>query len=84
MKAAGPTQGAFYVQFDFKEQVQKAAVANGQELSASRKRNYASDGDRKESFVLTAALLGGAVLARAVEDPRLSDKILESVRNKPG
>jgi hypothetical protein len=31
-------------------------VANGQELSASRTRNYAADGDRKESIFKTAAL----------------------------
>jgi TetR/AcrR family transcriptional repressor of nem operon len=27
-------------------------------------------------------LLGGVVLARAVQDPRLSDEILQSVRQK--
>ena len=38
--------------------------------------------DRKEAIFQTAALLGGVVLARAVNDPRLSDEILESVRQK--
>jgi hypothetical protein len=32
----------------------------------------ASDGDRKEAIFQAAALLGGVVLARAVQDPRLS------------
>ena len=39
-------------------------------------------GDRKEAIFQTAALLGGVVLARAMKDPRLSDEILESVRQK--
>jgi TetR/AcrR family transcriptional regulator, transcriptional repressor for nem operon len=42
----------------------------------------AGDGDRKEAIFRTAALLGGVVLARAVQDPRLSDEILERVRQK--
>ena len=41
-------------------------------------------GDRKEAIFRTAALLGGVVLARAVQDPRLSDEILKSVRQKVG
>ena len=41
-------------------------------------------GDRKEAIFRTAALLGGVVLARAVQDPRLSDEILRSVRRKLG
>ncbi len=39
-------------------------------------------GDRKEAILWTAAMMGGVVLARAVQDPRLSDEILESVRQK--
>jgi len=39
-------------------------------------------GDRKEAIFRTAALLGGVVLARAVQDARLSDEILEIVRQK--
>lgn len=42
----------------------------------------ASGGNREEAIFQTAALLGGVVLARAVNDPRLSDEILESVRQK--
>ena len=42
----------------------------------------AGGGDRKEAIFRTAALLGGVVLARAVQDPKLSDEILESVRRK--
>ena len=38
--------------------------------------------DRQEAIFQTAALLGGVVLARAVQDPQLSDEILESVRQK--
>jgi TetR/AcrR family transcriptional repressor of nem operon len=57
----------------------KVAFEQGFEelLSAGR-------GERKEAIFRTAAMIGGVVLARAVEDPRLSDEILESVRQKLG
>ena len=42
----------------------------------------AKGGDRKEAIFQTAAMLGGVVLARAVRDPRLSDEILNAVRQK--
>jgi TetR/AcrR family transcriptional repressor of nem operon len=41
-------------------------------------------GDRKEAIFQAAAMIGGIVLARAVKDPRLSDEILRSVRQKLG
>jgi TetR/AcrR family transcriptional repressor of nem operon len=140
MKAAGLTHGAFYAHFCSKEELQKAAVAYGQEWSAGRARTYgatqkgrreyadqyltsrhrdnpgdgctmaalaqeiarstpevknafgagleeilaAKGGDRKEAIFQTAALIGGIALARAVEDKRLSNEILESVRQKIG
>jgi len=39
-------------------------------------------GDRKEAIFRVAAMIGGIVLARAVRDPRLSDEILSSIRQK--
>ena len=42
----------------------------------------AKGGDRKEAIFQTAAMIGGVVLARAVQNPRLSDEILMSVRQK--
>lgn len=42
----------------------------------------AMGGNRKESIFQTAAMIGGVALARAVHDRRLSDEILESVRQK--
>jgi TetR/AcrR family transcriptional repressor of nem operon len=38
--------------------------------------------DRKEAIFQSAAMIGGIVLARAVQEPRLSDEILMSVRRK--
>lgn len=42
----------------------------------------AGGGERKEAIFQTAALLGGIALARAVENPQLSDEILATVRQK--
>src|SRR5215470_8584798 len=44
----------------------------------------AKGGDRKEAIFQSAAMLGGLVLARAVLDPKLSDEILRSVRQRLG
>jgi TetR/AcrR family transcriptional repressor of nem operon len=57
----------------------KAAFERGLEEILS-----AGGGERKETIFQTAALIGGVVLARAVQDPRLSEEILESVRRKVG
>jgi len=138
MKAAGLTHGAFYAHFKSKEDLERAAIAYGQQLSAGRARSYgatrkgrrayadrylsprhrdnpdegctmaalaqevgrstpelkaafeqgledilaAGGADRKEAIFHAAALIGGVVLARAVHDEKLSDEILESVRQK--
>jgi TetR/AcrR family transcriptional regulator, transcriptional repressor for nem operon len=42
----------------------------------------ATGGDRKDAIFQTAALVGGIVLARAVENKQLSDEILRTVRQK--
>jgi len=57
----------------------KAAFERGLEEILS-----AEDGDRKEAIFEAAAMIGGIVLARAVQNPRLSDEILKSVRQKLG
>ena len=44
----------------------------------------ASGGDRNQAIFQSAARIGGIVLARAVQDPGLSDEILRSVRQKLG
>jgi TetR/AcrR family transcriptional regulator, transcriptional repressor for nem operon len=57
----------------------KAAFERGfEEILAAR------GGERKEAIFLTAALVGGVVLARAVKSEQLSDEILGSVRQKIG
>jgi TetR/AcrR family transcriptional repressor of nem operon len=57
----------------------KAAFEQGLEEILS-----ATGGDRKEAIFRAAAMIGGIVLARAVQDPGLSDEILRSVRQKLG
>jgi len=57
----------------------KAAFEQGLEDILSAKGR-----DRKEAIFQAAAMMGGIVLARAVQDPRLSDEILRSVRQKLG
>ncbi len=44
----------------------------------------AMGGERKEAIFQAAAMIGAVVLARAVKDPRLSDEILKSARQKLG
>jgi TetR/AcrR family transcriptional repressor of nem operon len=55
----------------------KAAFERGLEEILSAK-----GGDRKDAIFQTAMVVGGVVLARAVQDPQFSDEILESVRQK--
>ena len=57
----------------------KAAFEQGFEEILSAK-----GGDRKQAIFQAAAMIGGVVLARAVQDPELSDEILGSVRQKLG
>jgi len=42
----------------------------------------ARGGDREEAIFRTAAMIGGVILARAVQNARLSDEILKSVRQE--
>jgi TetR/AcrR family transcriptional repressor of nem operon len=57
----------------------KATFEQGLENILSAER-----GDRTEAIFRVAAMVGGIVLARAVQDRRLSDEILRSVRQKLG
>ncbi|HEY6303157.1 MAG TPA: helix-turn-helix domain-containing protein [Terriglobales bacterium] len=57
----------------------KAAFEHGLENILS-----AEGADRKEAIFQVAAMIGGIVLARAVQDPRFSEEILRSVRQKLG
>ena len=57
----------------------KAAFEQGLENILS-----AEGADRKEAIFQVAAMIGGVVLARAVQNPRLSEEILRRVRKKLG
>jgi TetR/AcrR family transcriptional repressor of nem operon len=59
------------------------------ELKAAFERGFeeilsATGVDRKEAIFQSAAMIGGVVLARAVQDDRFSDEILRSVRQELG
>jgi hypothetical protein len=47
-----------------------------------RKSPPLGGGDRKEAIFQSVALIGGVVLARAVQNEQFSEEILKSVRQK--
>jgi TetR/AcrR family transcriptional regulator, transcriptional repressor for nem operon len=51
MKAAGLTHGAFYAHFGSKEELEKAAIAHGQELSAERARGHGATRKGRKAYV---------------------------------
>ena len=55
----------------------KAAFEQGLEEILS-----AGGGDQKEAIFKAAAMIGGVVVARAVQNPQFSNEILMSVRQK--
>jgi TetR/AcrR family transcriptional repressor of nem operon len=73
----GCTMAALAQEVARSEPAIKAAFERGLEQILS-----ARGGDRNEMIFETAASLGAVVLARAVQDPRFSDEILESVRKR--
>jgi TetR/AcrR family transcriptional repressor of nem operon len=50
MKAAGLTHGAFYAHFGSKHELQEAAIAYGQELTASRSRSYGATKKGRKAY----------------------------------
>jgi TetR/AcrR family transcriptional regulator, transcriptional repressor for nem operon len=50
MKAAGLTHGAFYAHFGSKEELEEAAVAYGQRLSAGRVRHCGATGKGRGAY----------------------------------
>jgi TetR/AcrR family transcriptional regulator, transcriptional repressor for nem operon len=50
MKAAGLTHGAFYAHFGSKLELQKAAIAYGQALSASRARSHSATTKARRAY----------------------------------
>jgi len=51
MKAAGLTHGAFYAHFGSKQELQEAAVAYGQKLSADRAAGYKATKKSRRAYV---------------------------------
>jgi len=51
MKAAGLTHGAFYAHFASKQELEKAAVAYGQNVSAGRAQSYGANKMGRRAFV---------------------------------
>ena len=51
MKAAGLTHGAFYAHFGSKQELEAAAIAYGQEVSASRRRKYGTTKKGRQEYV---------------------------------
>jgi TetR/AcrR family transcriptional regulator, transcriptional repressor for nem operon len=51
MKAAGLTHGAFYAHFGSKKELEAAAIAYGQELSAGRARSYGATKKGRRAYV---------------------------------
>lgn len=50
MRAAGLTHGAFYAHFGSKQELQEAAVAYGQRLTASRTRSYGATKKGRKAY----------------------------------
>ena len=50
MKAAGLTHGAFYAHFGSKEELEKAAIAYGQEVSAERARDHGATKKGRKAY----------------------------------
>ena len=50
MKAAGLTHGAFYAHFASKQELEKAAVAYGQNVSAGRARSYGATKKGRKAY----------------------------------
>ncbi len=50
MKAAGLTHGAFYAHFNSKQDLERAAVAYGQELSAGRARGHGNTKKDRQAY----------------------------------
>src|SRR5918997_1525937 len=75
-EAAGLSHGALYSRFGSKEQL--AAEALAEVLARSAEALLPQDGSPQDATLET--LVGSLVLARAVDDPALSDRILAAGR----
>src|SRR5579862_9591050 len=65
MKAAGLTHGAFYAHFGSKQELQEAAVAHGQKLSADRAAGYTATKKAGETTPTATSAPGIATIQAA-------------------
>lgn len=99
MKAAGLTHGAFYAHFGSKEELEKAAVAYGQGLSAGRARSHGATSKGRRAYAerylsprhrdnpsdgCTMAALGQEVARSAPEIKKAFEQGLEEIISEHG
>ena len=97
MRAAGLTHGGFYKHFDSRDQLVAEAAERAFAASARRPADALEGAEdplaafadfslsaahRDDAVVALSSMVGALLIARAVEDPELSDELLAGVRER--